>query len=343
MLMPIYTGNADSWKSVWLRIVFGLILMSIFYDKLLDSSTSNSLAAPKRRYYVPKNVKLSPIPEFNHLKNYGDKIITQKTESTERKTTIQLTPITTKPTITTTSKTTSKTTQNPTQKPTQPIYTNNPKSKVVYTPRADIKLPSIVPGNLASTDKLLCPLDRRELNLDNITPRKHLHHDRYLLNLSPFGPNNQIRGFRDTIVLAIYLNRTIIMPPWYRHEFDPALKRIQGKRDRDLNYRDFSDLMDVEELAKYVTVLPFSALKDVCPDGMDAAFFARDPVAYHTWNQMQSYEHLSNVSITRNLTERSKIKKFSCKTELKSLKSVKKHEYLERILRTTNSKKVLEK
>ena len=33
-----------------------------------------------------------------------------------------------------------------------------------------------------------------------------------------FGPNNQIHGLRESIILAIKLNRTIALPPFYKHK-----------------------------------------------------------------------------------------------------------------------------
>ena len=124
---------------------------------------------------------------------------------------------------------------------------------------------------------------------------------RFLLNLSPYGPNNQIRGFRDSVMLAIYLNRTIILPPWFRHDTDPARNHMKLKAVSK-NYHQFEDLMDVQVLANYVNVLPFSALKKICPDGMDVVFFARDPVGVHTWDQLTMYEDISGVPFTRNVS-----------------------------------------
>ena len=36
-----------------------------------------------------------------------------------------------------------------------------------------------------------------------------------------WGPMNQVEGLRETIALAIRLNRTIVIPPMYRHFTDP--------------------------------------------------------------------------------------------------------------------------
>ena len=52
-----------------------------------------------------------------------------------------------------------------------------------------------------------------------ITP---LNPSKFLMPVLPYGPNNQLRGFRETIILAIKLNRTVVMPPFYKHRSDPS-------------------------------------------------------------------------------------------------------------------------
>ena len=74
-----------------------------------------------------------------------------------------------------------------------------------------------------------CPFELDSNYRDDISDiepfLKDIRRDHYLINLSPFGPNNQLRGFRDTLVLAIYLNRTIVMPPFFKHRTDSSVER----------------------------------------------------------------------------------------------------------------------
>ena len=44
---------------------------------------------------------------------------------------------------------------------------------------------------------------------------------RYIMPVLIWGPMNQVEGLRETIALAIRLNRTIVIPPMYRHFTDP--------------------------------------------------------------------------------------------------------------------------
>ena len=77
------------------------------------------------------------------------------------------------------------------------------------------------PGNIE-----FCPFDlSKTYNQDfsEIEPLLgSIRKDKFLINCSPFGPNNQLRGFRDTVLMAIYLNRTIVFPPFFKHSTDPS-------------------------------------------------------------------------------------------------------------------------
>ena len=85
---------------------------------------------------------------------------------------------------------------------------------------------------LPENDAEFCPYDVRKVyrefdeDLSEIVPLlSSIRRDKFLINCSPFGPNNQLRGFRDTILMAIYLNRTIVLPPFFKHNSDPSSTR----------------------------------------------------------------------------------------------------------------------
>ena len=50
-----------------------------------------------------------------------------------------------------------------------------------------------------------------------IKPKYETRRDRYLIPVFCYGPNNQLHGFRESIFMAIKLNRTIITPPFFKH------------------------------------------------------------------------------------------------------------------------------
>ena len=51
----------------------------------------------------------------------------------------------------------------------------------------------------------------------------------YLLPALTYGPNNQLRGFRESLILSIITNRTLIIPPFFKHtRNDPTIERKTG-------------------------------------------------------------------------------------------------------------------
>ena len=86
------------------------------------------------------------------------------------------------------------------------------------------------------------------------------------IGVFPYGPNNQMRGFRDTITLAIKLNRTVVLPKFFMHRTErDAIEESQGDSDEDnpLSYWSVSahrkiDVNKLKSLVKTVTLREFS-------------------------------------------------------------------------------------
>ena len=179
-----------------------------------------------------------------------------------------------------------------------PTTTSIPSTTVTIPPLDTFKKPQIAIDSLEK-----CPLDYKgRPDLENVKPLNHMNPEKFIMSLSPFGPNNQIRGFRDTLILAKYLNRTVILPPWVRHPSDPASDKTNTNFAK--NMHQFTDLMDAETLAEYVSVLPFSKLKEKCGEGFAAALFARWPIGSPNWEALNTIEKMGGVPITKNYTYR---------------------------------------
>ena len=74
-----------------------------------------------------------------------------------------------------------------------------------------------------------CPAWNPDWNkINDLVPKIPLDPNKYLIPVLTYGPNNQLRGFRETIFLAIKLNRTIIPPPFYKHS-----RTDESKNDGD--------------------------------------------------------------------------------------------------------------
>ena len=51
---------------------------------------------------------------------------------------------------------------------------------------------------------------------------------RFLIPVFTYGPNNQLHGFRESIFMAIKLNRTIVTPAFYKHSRNDATSSDDG-------------------------------------------------------------------------------------------------------------------
>ena len=116
--------------------------------------------------------------------------------------------------------------------------------------------------------------------LNSIRPLlSSIRRDHFLMNLSPFGPNNQLRGFRDTLLLAVFLNRTIVLPPFFKHRTDPS-SILDG-----YHYQDAQQKLDAIEIAKFMPVVTLDEFSKICSSsytgklgetaGIDEIFLAR--------------------------------------------------------------------
>ena len=62
----------------------------------------------------------------------------------------------------------------------------------------------------------------------NVSPRYRLRPDKFIVPVFTYGPNNQLHGFRESIFMAIKLNRTIIAPPFFKHSRNDITAAEEG-------------------------------------------------------------------------------------------------------------------
>ena len=89
-----------------------------------------------------------------------------------------------------------------------------------------VTLPKEKPEEYLPTKNEDCPSS--SVNFDTkIEPMIKLNPNKFLTAALAWGPNNQLRGLRETIYLAIRLNRTLVIPPFFKHRSDQnATKEI---------------------------------------------------------------------------------------------------------------------
>ena len=143
------------------------------------------------------------------------------------------------------------------------------------------------------------PRNPSNKNLSSIKPKHNLRTDKFLLNLSPYGPNNQFRGFRDSIILAYYLNRTVVLPLFFKHPSDPTYYRWWLMK----NLESANQKVDVEKLASFVPIVTFEEFSRECNSGIDATLLTDNKVhddgtVGGIWNQLDSYQRASGIDFT---------------------------------------------
>jgi hypothetical protein len=115
-----------------------------------------------------------------------------------------------------------------------------------------------------------CPLWSPESRIVS-DPKYVLDPEKFLTAFVSRGPNNQIYSLRETIYIAITLNRTLILPPFFKHDRgDPT------SNGSNTAIVDFEQRIDVEKLRELIPVLLTSEARNKCPDGIEKIFRAQN-------------------------------------------------------------------
>ena len=71
---------------------------------------------------------------------------------------------------------------------------------------------------------------------------------------------------RETIILAVKLNRTVVMPPFYKHRSDPSPGEISYPWRK----------IDEDQLRQYISVSSLENFQQKCNGKFDVSFTARE-------------------------------------------------------------------
>jgi len=193
---------------------------------------------------------------------------------------------------------------------------------------SDITLPSepldgpwSCPFNHPNQNKIFKPKKESERYLQ-------VRKDKFLMSASPFGPNNQIRGFRDNIILAYYLDRTVVLPDFCKHPTDPSYVSDSSSNVESFpftkNIQHANEKFDIYALSKFINVITMAELADrnLCvKKPLDIAYHARTPgkdtAGSQFWSQLKAYEKMYGFEITKNLTNEEYLKPENLKLNAK--------------------------
>ena len=122
--------------------------------------------------------------------------------------------------------------------------------------------------DLREKSHLPCPFEldsERKFRLFEVNDKVKFYTDRnrFLLNISPGElntPEEQLKAFKETVFLALYLNRTIVLPNFFKSDMDKALQEnIHAKR-----IVDAQDIISINKLWKYFPVITMDELYEHC-------------------------------------------------------------------------------
>lgn len=154
--------------------------------------------------------------------------------------------------------------------------------------------PSLIYTTESTPGMQSCPFEYKseyQTSFKHVKPLLNsIRRDHFLLNLSPFGPNNQLRGFRDSLVLSIYLNRTVVIPSFFKHRTDPSYH--SGS-----TYQDGQQKIDGLKLAEFVPTITMKEYGGKCLNGMDVVYLARKSSNSSQFSRVQTYEQILGFSI----------------------------------------------
>jgi hypothetical protein len=114
--------------------------------------------------------------------------------------------------------------------------------------------------------------------------------DKFLIPLIAWGPNNQLRGFREAAILAVKLNRTLCIPPFFKHHSDLTLQTKNG-----ISYLPAEVRLDLESVRHLVSTCETSEIAKKCKSKIDAVYMAREICSGHIKNRIESFRNASGI------------------------------------------------
>ena len=143
---------------------------------------------------------------------------------------------------------------------------------------------------------LKCPKPQT-IHWDHKIPPIHkLNPDKFLLPILNWGPNNQMTGLYESMALAVSLDRTFVMPPMFRHEFDAKIKSqpFIGVESR----------ANPLKIREYLSTVPVSYMKEMCNNSISIGFIQHNPKVGSRFNRIRDFESATGMKIassTKNL------------------------------------------
>ena len=144
-----------------------------------------------------------------------------------------------------------------------------------------------------------CP---EEINVQDVkqeqvgTQKYQQNPNTYLTGALIWGPNNQLRGLRELIFLAIKLNRTIIIPPFFKHY---AMDSSAQEKSHTIpaKYR-----VNVPKIKQFISVLDHDQYSKICSKHFNVLLAGRRDICHadksDRIDQLTDYLNFDRVKLT---------------------------------------------
>ena len=137
----------------------------------------------------------------------------------------------------------------------------------------------VVPTNPPGNTTTKCNHDPFHLE-----PEIRLDPDHFLIPILEWGPNNQLRGFMESMYIAIQLNRTLIVPPFFKHRTDTTILSHETQDALHPNKR-----IDPYLVSKYLSSYEDYDMKRLCGGKVNAVFKARQECNEYTVRRIDHF------------------------------------------------------
>ena len=138
-----------------------------------------------------------------------------------------------------------------------------------------------------------CPTVNQDDYQNIKIPKYRLNPNKYLSAVLPWGPNNQIRGLMETILLAIKLDRTLVVPPFFKH-------KIEANDDQSA-YAMSTDptlWLDISKLSTLIPIITFDELRTKCKS-WEVIFLAKPVDKGPIFDRFASFQSFSGLTFLK--------------------------------------------
>ena len=128
------------------------------------------------------------------------------------------------------------------------------------------------------------------------SPKIQLDPNRILIPILEWGPNNQIRGLMETMLLAIKMNRTLVVPPFFKHHFDLTLQ-IHGAHGTERDALEPEIRINPVALSRLISVIDIEQMRVQCNGHVDAVFRAKDECSGYNLSRLRHFSRFTGMEM----------------------------------------------